>query len=242
MKFKRNNTLRLHEMRKLQLPDQISISRALIAVASMTVFQASENFGVRYFAITSWTLSLIADSLDGYIARRLHVQSENGARVDILSDRITETCAWVTIIASLDYAFLIIAILIIAIRNLLTDYAKVVIMAQNRESIGGVPEMKNFQDVIVNNPRSKASYNILKAVAIISLLLTVTMHLEPNSVQVIFLGLLICYSLLRASGSVVHCKFPVRINHKQIPWSIRSLLCVDILFLIAIVYLLFIRL
>lgn len=226
-------------MRKLQLPDQISISRALIAVVSMVVFQASESFDARYFAITLWTLSLIADSLDGYIARRLRIQSENGARVDILSDRITEICAWMTIMASLDYVFLTIAVLIIAVRNLLTDYAKIAIIAQNRESIGGVPEMKNFQDIIVNDRRSKASYNILKAVVIISLLLTTMIHLEPNSVQVVLLSLLICYSLLRASGSVVHCKFPVHINRKQVPWSIRSLLCIDILFLIASAHSLF---
>lgn len=222
-------------MKKFRIPDQISASRALIAVTSMIIFQSLESFSSKCFAVIFWVLSLIADSLDGYVARRLHIQSENGALIDILADRITETCAWTVVIASLDHVFLVTAILIIAARNLLTDFAKVTIIVRGEKSIGGVPEMEGFQNTIVRDPRSRAGYNALKAVVIISLLLTIVARLELNLLQAVLLCLLACYSLLRASGSVVHCKFPMRLSRKQIPWSVRGLLCIDMLFLIIVI-------
>lgn len=70
---------------KMTIPNILSLSRiALAPFALLAAFYGSEKFFFLFF-----TLMLVSDVLDGYLARKLHQCSKMGSKLDSIGDYIT---------------------------------------------------------------------------------------------------------------------------------------------------------
>ena len=65
---------------------------ALFAVYLLFLHSASAYFVALFLTIIAFAM----DGLDGYLARKLHEESELGAVLDIMGDRIVENAYWIT--------------------------------------------------------------------------------------------------------------------------------------------------
>ena len=71
-------------MKYLNLPNFISISRILLIVPCLLLFDAGNN----YYGLFILTLMIVSDYADGIIARRMKIVSDFGKALDPLSDKI----------------------------------------------------------------------------------------------------------------------------------------------------------
>ena len=72
----------------------VSIFRIFIALFAVYLLFVNTTFAY----LTAFVLTIIAfafDGLDGYLARKLHEESELGAVLDIMGDRIVENAYWI---------------------------------------------------------------------------------------------------------------------------------------------------
>jgi len=70
---------------KMNIPNLLSLSRIVMAPFLLL----SSYFGSEFLFFLFFTLMLISDVLDGYIARKLHQCSKMGSRLDSIGDYVT---------------------------------------------------------------------------------------------------------------------------------------------------------
>ena len=80
-------------MHKLFTPNRVTLFRVLIAIAAVALYAAAPRAYVFQIGIAGVSLTFLAitlDGLDGFLARRFHLESPIGAQLDILGDRVLE--------------------------------------------------------------------------------------------------------------------------------------------------------
>jgi cardiolipin synthase len=75
------------------LPNIISVARLLLVPVAVSLI-ASQSWG---FAFVIFALAGVSDAVDGYLAKRFHLQSELGAYLDPLADKALLVSIYVTL-------------------------------------------------------------------------------------------------------------------------------------------------
>jgi CDP-diacylglycerol--glycerol-3-phosphate 3-phosphatidyltransferase len=70
-----------------QLPNQLTVGR-IIAVPVLCLFIGMGNGWLRWLALVIYVLAAMTDWLDGYLARRMHMQSDLGKMLDPIADKL----------------------------------------------------------------------------------------------------------------------------------------------------------
>ncbi len=149
---------------KVNLPNVITTSRILLAFVTVILLRI-ENYYTLIAAIFLIIFVVFLDFLDGFVARRLGLQTEFGALYDITGDRIVEYIYWIYFsvvhITSFWYAILVIARGEIVNTLRATAYRK-----------GKTPyqiHKTRLARFLVTSPFMRTSYAVLKAVAFSSM-------------------------------------------------------------------------
>jgi phosphatidylglycerophosphate synthase len=80
-------------MQKIFTPNRVTLVRVLIALAAVALYTAAprgDTFRFGILGVSLTFLAVILDGLDGFLARRFHLESPIGAQLDILGDRVLE--------------------------------------------------------------------------------------------------------------------------------------------------------
>ena len=147
-------------MAKLNLPNLITTSRIILAFITVGLLRI-ENYYTLIIAVFLIILVVFLDFLDGYVARKLHMQTEFGALYDITGDRIVEYIYWIYFsvvhITSFWYAIIVIARGEIVNTLRATAYKKGKTPYQIHKT-----KLARF---LVTSPFMRTTYAVLKAVA-----------------------------------------------------------------------------
>ncbi len=149
---------------KLNLPNIITTSRIILAFVTVVLLRI-ENYYTLIAAIFLIIFVVFLDFLDGFVARKLGMQTEFGALYDITGDRIVEYIYWIYFsvvhITSFWYAILVIARGEIVNTLRATAYKKGKTPYQIHKT-----KLARF---LVTSPFMRTSYAVLKAVAFSSM-------------------------------------------------------------------------
>ncbi len=147
-------------MKRLNLPNLITTARIILAFVTVALLSI-ENYYTLIAAIFLIIFVVFLDFLDGFVARKLGLQTEFGALYDITGDRIVEYIYWIYFsvvhITSFWYAILVIARGEIVNTLRATAYKK-----------GKTPyqiHKNRLSRFLVTSPFMRTSYAVLKAVA-----------------------------------------------------------------------------
>lgn len=122
--------------------------------------------------VLAW--AIIMDALDGWVARRLHEESETGALFDIAGDRIVELVLWVFFAIRRDpagVAFVPYWVpLVIIARTVLTDYVRSVAFKEGSTPFGASTfHRAAWSRALTTSRWSRGLYGVIKAVAFCAL-------------------------------------------------------------------------
>ena len=105
----------------MTLPDQLTLARAL-AVPVVVVLFAWDFSGHLYWATAVFAVAMATDQIDGWLARRWHVESDFGKVVDPLADRLMIDAAIILLWAAGRLPFVALALILIRDGVLLGGY------------------------------------------------------------------------------------------------------------------------
>ncbi len=83
----------------MTIPTAITLSRLLMALSIMAVFQVVERPLADWIAAGIFALASVGDFLDGFLARRLHMESELGRVLDPIADKVLVAISLLAIVA-----------------------------------------------------------------------------------------------------------------------------------------------
>lgn len=140
--------------------DAVSTIRVLTAQCIWCPTQSPHS----HVAECCFMVSVLADALDGYVARRVGPPSNHGAFVDVACDRLTEQSAWLSL---LDHRTLRHSHVphILLWRLAIVDMARFVGNVRG-EVVWSAPRPI---DTLVRSPTSKVCYNALKVGTVIAI-------------------------------------------------------------------------
>src|SRR5690242_12729060 len=89
-----------------QLPNQLTVAR-VAAVPVLCLFIGMGNGWLRWLALVIYAAAAVTDWMDGFLARRMHMQSDFGRMLDPIADKLLVGClivifAWTHDIWGLD--------------------------------------------------------------------------------------------------------------------------------------------
>ncbi len=182
----------------------ISIFRIFVALVAVFLLFVQTDFA--YF--TAFILTIIAfilDGVDGYVARKLHEESELGSVLDIMGDRIVEMSYWVVFAVlgflagknmALNATFPIICI----IRAFSVDSIRSVALSKGYTAFGEkTMQTSRIGKFICASRFMRISYAVAKVLAFILLILANTPYIVKHcafSSTIDFIGILMAYLAL----------------------------------------------
>jgi CDP-diacylglycerol--glycerol-3-phosphate 3-phosphatidyltransferase len=120
------------------------------------------NMWSRLLAAFLAVLVIVGDWLDGYLARRLHEQSQLGSVLDIAGDRILETVLWI-VLADLELVPVWIPIAVTS-RAILTDSIRNYLLQYGFTAFGKNTMMQSsVGKFLTGSPIMRTGYALLKA-------------------------------------------------------------------------------
>jgi len=85
-----------------QLPNQLTIAR-IVAVPVLCLFIAMGDGWLRWLALVIYVAAAVTDWLDGFLARRMNMQSDLGRMLDPIADKLLVGCLIVTFAFTHDF-------------------------------------------------------------------------------------------------------------------------------------------
>jgi len=178
----------------LNLANIITISR-LFLIILMVPLVLSKNYLLNLFGLIIFILSMVLDWYDGFVARKLEVQTKFGSFFDVIVDRVSEVLIFSLFFLVGMIPFLI--PLIFLIRGLATDY----ITFLSFRKYG----YKKTQQKIFRSKFGKINvsnfivdlYGIFKAIVMLFILSVYLWQLPFKTLAVIFAWLITLFNILR---------------------------------------------
>ncbi|MBN2414056.1 CDP-alcohol phosphatidyltransferase family protein [candidate division KSB1 bacterium] len=137
----------------------VTLSRIVILLVLALAIQIN-NFWVRVICFLLIPVIFYMDSLDGFLARRLHCASKLGSVLDVAGDRIVENVLWV-LLAYLHVIPVWIPVIVL-VRGFITDGFRSVALANGYTTFSMMKSRLGWW--LVASPLSRSGYAILKAV------------------------------------------------------------------------------
>ncbi len=139
----------------------ITLSRILLVFVAVILFQSGFFGQLAAFVLTICIIYM--DALDGYIARKLKINSDLGALLDITGDRIVENVYWIYFCTVGMISFWI--PLIVITRGFLTDMLRSIAFTEGRTAFGERTMMRSaVTRFLVSSRFSRGLYGAGKAV------------------------------------------------------------------------------
>lgn len=139
----------------------ITMSRILLVFVAVVLFQSGFYGQLAAFILT--ILIIYMDALDGYIARRLRINSDLGALLDITGDRIVENVYWIYFCTRGMISFWV--PLIVITRGFLTDMLRSIAFTEGRTAFGERTMMRSaLTRLLVSSRFSRGLYGAGKAI------------------------------------------------------------------------------
>ena len=169
----------------------ITAGRIVLLFAAVALLY-SDVYLLMFLAGIMIALVILADGLDGWVARRRGSTSEFGAVLDIAGDRIVENVLWV-VFAHLQI-IPIWAPLIVITRSFSVDVVRSAMLARGMTPFGDSTMMRSsFTQFLTSGRFSRAYYGWSKGFAFVFLAWMLAWELEPDR----FLGVIYDIALFR---------------------------------------------
>ena len=141
--------------------NRVTIARIGI-VFWLVLLVYDNNMWSRLLAAFLAVLVIVGDWLDGFLARRLHEQSQLGSVLDIAGDRILETVLWI-VLADLELVPVWIPIAVTS-RAILTDSIRNYLLQYGFTAFGKTTMMQSaIGKFLTGSPIMRTGYALLKA-------------------------------------------------------------------------------
>jgi CDP-diacylglycerol---glycerol-3-phosphate 3-phosphatidyltransferase len=141
--------------------NRVTIARIGI-VFWLVLLVYDNNMWSRLLAAFLAILVIVGDWLDGFLARKLHEQSQLGSVLDIAGDRILETVLWI-VLADLELVPVWIPIVVTS-RAILTDSIRNYLLQFGFTAFGKNTMMKSgIGKFLTGSPIMRTGYAVLKA-------------------------------------------------------------------------------
>lgn len=143
-------------------PNAVTLLRILLSFVAITFFTLPFSFALAALILT--IIVIYMDSLDGFLARRLGVDSDFGALFDITGDRIVEHIFWIYFAVA--GAVGVWVPIVIVTRSFLVDTVRSVAFAHGKTPFGSKTMMRTgLTRFLVASPTSRSVYAVLKVLA-----------------------------------------------------------------------------
>jgi len=146
-------------------PNQITALRILMGFTAVALFAVFAGTGLAraagFTAVTLTLAAIVLDGVDGYVARRRHMETALGAQIDILGDRILENL-YFTFFAVSGLVSVWVPLLFF-VRGTVTDFLREVAARQGRSGFGENSMLQSaWARQLVASRWSRAAYGALK--------------------------------------------------------------------------------
>ncbi len=196
----------------------ISIFRIFVALLAVYLLFVQTTLA---YAV-SFVLTIIAfalDGVDGYVARKLHEESELGSVLDIMGDRIVEVSFWVAFavlgyLAGDNLALNAMFPIVCVARAFTTDSIRSVALSKGFTAFGDKTMQSTAWGKFICASRfMRISYAVAKVMAFILIILANTPALEAyswtpivNTVGIVLAWIAIIFCVVRGLPVVLECK------------------------------------
>ena len=139
----------MKSLQELNLPNLITFLRiALIPVILFVSITHSQ--GLNYLASFIFLMASLTDFIDGYIARRLKLESEFGANLDLIADKLLVSISLVYISLAYNSIEILIPSLVIIIREIMVSYLRFYLIQGNKKrlKVKFIGKFKTFSQMI----------------------------------------------------------------------------------------------
>lgn len=178
-------------------PNQITFLRVALALVAAAFFEI--NWLTCLLAVVLTVVAVSLDAVDGYVARKRHMQSALGAKVDILGDRIVENVYLVYFASAGVISFWIPVVFIM--RGMATDFVRALAAKLGRTGYGKNSLLESgWGRALVASRFSRGLYGILKCFTFCFLGLMVFMDEIPHSFSWSWLTVWMPHLKMIASG------------------------------------------
>lgn len=196
----------------------ISIFRIFVALLAVYLLfvQTTLSYAVS-FVLTIIAFSL--DGVDGYVARKLHEESELGSVLDIMGDRIVEVSYWVAFavlgyLAGDNLALNAMFPIVCVARAFTTDSIRSVALSKGFTAFGDKTMQTTALGKFICASRfMRISYAVAKVMAFIIIILANTPGMEVyawnsalNTVGIVLAWIAIIFCVVRGLPVVMECK------------------------------------
>lgn len=196
----------------------ISIFRIFIALfAVYLLFVQTTLSYIAAFILT--VIAFILDGVDGYVARKLHEESELGSVLDIMGDRIVEASFWIAFailgyLAGDNLALNAMFPIVCIARAFTTDGIRSVALSKGYTAFGEKTMQSSAIGKFICASRfMRISYAVAKVMAFIIIILANTPGMEVyswtpalNTVGIVLAWLAIIFCVVRGLPVVLECK------------------------------------
>lgn len=156
------------------LANYITLSRYPLLLVFLLLFY-SENPVLVLVSVPLLLFAILLDSLDGYIARSLHLSSMMGSVLDIALDRTYELVLWVIL---LDFRLVPAVIpIIVIVRTVLTDALRSLGVSEGKRPFD--QQSGRLGTFLVKSPWMRTTYSVTKILAFCGLTLAYAFTLQP---------------------------------------------------------------
>lgn len=104
----------------MNFPDLLSISRIFLLIPILILFE----FGYFYSALVIYITACITDFLDGFLARKLNKETQLGALLDLLADKIFVSILLIWATYNFDSVLILLSTFMIISRELTIGYLR----------------------------------------------------------------------------------------------------------------------
>lgn len=139
----------MKSLQELNFPNLISFLRiALIPVILFVSITHSQ--GLNYLASFIFLVASLTDFIDGYIARRLKLESEFGANLDLIADKLLVSISLVYVSLAYNSIEILIPSLVIIIREIMVSYLRFYLIRGNKKrlKVKFIGKFKTFSQMI----------------------------------------------------------------------------------------------
>lgn len=139
----------MKSFQKLNLPNSVSFLR--IALLPVILFVSNTHSqGLNYLASFIFLIASLTDFIDGWIARRLKLESEFGANLDLIADKLLVCISLVYVSSAYNSIEILIPSSVIIIREIMVSYLRLYLIRGNKKrlKVKFIGKIKTFSQMI----------------------------------------------------------------------------------------------
>ena len=139
----------MKSIQKLNLANLISFLRILL-IPFILFTSITHSQGLNYLASFIFLIASLTDFLDGYLARRLKLESKFGANLDLIADKLLVSISLIYISFAYNSIEILIPSSVIIIREIMVTYLRFYLMYEKKKQlkVKFIGKFKTFSQMI----------------------------------------------------------------------------------------------